>query len=475
MKNKKVVTEAPRGRERLKWVGPAIIWMISAIATGELIFTPRIASLYGYTVLWTMILAIFLKTLLAREIGRYAVVTGSSLLEGIKKLPGPRNWGIWLIIVPQFFVAVTTITGMSGAASSAIILAIPGSFQLWAIAFLLISIILVFLGKYRAVELISIVMALIITVALVSAALIIFPGIDMLAAGLVPSLPPDVNFSELLPWIGFMMSGAAGLIWYSYWLVARGYGSAYYRFQEAEESTVIESNEAEPTTDIIEFEVIEETKTVDISSISKEEKKELKSWIDIMTFSTSVAASIVLILLIALMILGAQLLGPAGLIPQGPAVTEVLSELLGSIWGIAGAALMIIAAFFAFWSTIVANLDGWTRMLGQGSIMIVRQFKSTGRFISMRFYRYIYLFGLMGILPAIFFIIRPAPVEFLIIAGIIESIHIPVVAFSVLYLNWRTLPDDFKPSWPIMLLTAAVGIFFMIFAAYYIYIELLGL
>jgi Mn2+/Fe2+ NRAMP family transporter len=474
-KNNKIVSEAPKGKDKFKWVGPAIIWMISAIATGELIFTPRIASLYGYTVLWTMVLAIFLKTLLAREIGRYAVVTGSSLLEGIKTLPGPGNWGVWIIILPQFFVAVATIVGMSGAASSAIILAIPGNFAAWAVIFLAISVALVFFGKYRAVELISIVMALVITVALVTAALLIFPGIGVLATGLIPSLPPNVNFSELLPWIGFMMSGAAGLIWYSYWLVARGYGASYYRFKEAEETEIIKKDESEPTTDIIEFEVIEETEPLDISNIGLEEKKHLKGWINIMTFSTIVAASIVLILLIALMILGAQLLGPAGLVPEGPAVTEVLSELLGAIWGIAGAALMIIAAFFAFWSTIVANLDGWTRMLGQGSIMIVRQFKSTGRYVSMRFYRYLYLLGLMGVLPAIFIVIRPEPVTFLIIAGIIEAIHIPVVAFSVLYLNWRTLPVDFKPSKLVMLLTAAVGLFFMVFAAYYIYIELLGL
>jgi len=475
LKNNKIVSEVPKGIDRLKWVGPAIIWMISAIATGELIFTPRIASLYGYTVLWTMILAIFLKTLLAREIGRYAVVTGSSLLEGIKTLPGPGNWGVWLIILPQFFVAVATIVGMSGAASSAIILAIPGGFQFWAILFLLISVALVFFGKYRAVELISIIMALIITAALVIAAILIFPGIDILAAGLVPSLPPNVNFSELLPWIGFMMSGAAGLIWYSYWLVTRGYGSAYYRFRKAGEAEVIESMKVEPKEDEVEFEVIEETEPVDISDISSEEKKQLKGWVNIMTFSTIVAASIVLILLIALMILGAQLLGPLGLVPEGPAVTAVLSQLLGSIWGTAGASLMIVSAFFAFWSTIVANLDGWTRMLGQGSIMILRQFKSTGRYVSMRFYRYLYLFGLMGILPVIFILIRPRPVEFLIIAGIIEAIHIPVVAFSVLYLNWRTLPVEFKPSKLVIILTAAVGLFFMIFATYYIYVELLGL
>lgn len=474
-KGNEIISKVPKGREQLKWIGPAIIWMISAIATGELIFTPRIASLYGYAVLWTMVLAIFLKTLLAREIGRYAVVTGSSLLEGIKTLPGPENWGIWLIILPQFIVAVATIVGMSGAASSAIILALPGGFQFWAIIFLLISITLVFFGKYRGVELISIVMALVITIALVTAAILIFPGINILAAGLIPSLPPNVNFSELLPWIGFMMSGAAGLIWYSFWLVTRGYGAAYYRFREAEETKVIKSMESELTADERKFEVIEETEPLDISNITTEEKKQLKGWINIMTFSTTVAASIVLILLIALMILGAQLLRPAGLVPEGPAVTAVLSELLGGIWGIAGAALMIVAAFFAFWSTIVANLDGWTRMLGQGSIFILRQFKSSGKYLSMRFYRYLYLIGLMGILPIIFIILRPEPVEFLIIAGIIEAVHIPVVAFSVLYLNWKTLPSDFKPSKLVIGLTGAVGLFFMTFAAYYVYIELLGL
>lgn len=126
VQDRTIVPPAPQGRELLAWIGPAIIWMISAIATGEFLFTPRIASLYGYTVLWTLILAIFLKALLAREIGRYAVVTGGSLLQGIGNLSGPGNWGVWLIVLPQILVAVTTVTGMAGAASSAVILALPG-------------------------------------------------------------------------------------------------------------------------------------------------------------------------------------------------------------------------------------------------------------------------------------------------------------------------------------------------------------
>lgn len=216
-----IVPPPPRGREVIGWMGPAIIWMISAIATGELLFTPRIASLYGYSVLWTLILAIFLKTVLSIEIGRYAVVTGGSLLQGIRNLPGPANWGVWLIVLPQVIVAVATITGMAGSASSAIIIALPGSFTMWAAVVLLVSLALVFFGRYRGVERASVVMAIAIIAALVTTAGYVFPGAAPLVTGLVPALPPGVVFAELLPWLGFVMSGAAGLIWYSYWLTAR--------------------------------------------------------------------------------------------------------------------------------------------------------------------------------------------------------------------------------------------------------------
>ncbi|WP_292518669.1 Nramp family divalent metal transporter [Methanoculleus sp.] len=454
-----IVPPPPRGREALAWMGPAIIWMISAIATGELLFTPRIASLYGYSVLWTLILAIFLKTVLSIEIGRYAVVTGGSLLQGIKNLPGPANWGIWVIVIPQFLVAAATITGMAGSASSAIILVLPGSFTAWAAIVLLVSLALVFFGRYQGVERASIVMALAIIIALVTTAGFVFPGIVPLAAGLVPTLPPDVVFAELLPWLGFVMSGAAGLIWYSYWLTARGYGAAYYTVhrQGGEER------------------VIEEEDLPDITHLSRGEKEEMRGWLRLMAISTTIAAAIVLLLLIALLILGTELLRPEGLLPEGPEVTAVLSVLLGEVWGPPGAWLMILAAFFAFWSTLVANLDGWTRMLGQGSIFIARQMRATGRWVSMRFYRYIYLIGLMGILPLIFVLVRLEPVTALAIAGIIEAIQIPAVAFMTIYLNRRTLPAEFRPSLFVAALTFAVGVFFAAFSVYYIYIEVLGL
>jgi Mn2+/Fe2+ NRAMP family transporter len=265
------VPRAPRGYGILFWIGPGIIWMISAIATGELLFTPRVASLYGYTLLWAMIAAIVLKAIVAREIGRYAIVTGGSILHGMRRLTEPRQWLIWLIILPQIVVAVGLVTGMSGAAGLAIILAVPGAFVFWSIAFLIISIALVFFGRYKGVEWASIVMSLIITVALIIAAVVVFPGWQPLATGMVPILPEDVDLAEVLPWLGFMMSGAAGLIWYSYWLPARGYGMA--RPEEADDP--------EP---------------VDICEFSEEEQQRLMRWLRVVTIVTTISATIVLLL-----------------------------------------------------------------------------------------------------------------------------------------------------------------------------------
>lgn len=44
--------------------------MVSAAGSGELLFTPRIRAMYGYSLLWAMLAAIALKWAINREIGR---------------------------------------------------------------------------------------------------------------------------------------------------------------------------------------------------------------------------------------------------------------------------------------------------------------------------------------------------------------------------------------------------------------------
>jgi Mn2+/Fe2+ NRAMP family transporter len=441
------IPPAPTGLEILAWIGPGIVWMIAALGTGELIFTPRIASLYGYEVLWMMVAAIFFKALIAREIGRYAVVTGGSILHGIKKLPGPKNWGVWAIVLPQLLVAASTIAGLAGSTGSAVILLLPGDFRLWGVIFIIIAVTLVLLGKYQGIERISLVMSAIVTAALVFTAALLFPGFGAVFSGLIPRLPVNVNFIELLPWLGFLMSGAAGLIWYSYWIIARGYGAARPGH--------------------------EDEMSVDPSALGREGLNRLKGWIRVMTLTITVASSLILLLLVAMLILGSQLLRPEGLVPVGPEVTAVLSRLLSAIWGMPGAWLMVLGAFFSFFATLVTNIDGWGRMLSQGSVFIGRQFMPGLKAVSESFYRYVYILVLMGLAPAVLFFILPEPVRFLTLSGSIEAVQIPLVALAVLYLNARTLPRELRPSGLTVLLIALAAVFFIFFAAFYLTVELL--
>src|SRR5919108_3323990 len=98
------IREPPRGWERLRWLGPGFLWMISAAGSGELLFTPRVGALYGYALLWALLGAVLLKWFINREIGRYTVSTGETILAGFRRLPGPRAWAVWLILIPQLVV-----------------------------------------------------------------------------------------------------------------------------------------------------------------------------------------------------------------------------------------------------------------------------------------------------------------------------------------------------------------------------------
>jgi Mn2+/Fe2+ NRAMP family transporter len=212
----------PSGRSRLLWLGPGFLWMLSAAGSGELLFTPRIAALYGYSLLWALLAAVALKWFINREIGRFTVCTGATILQGFATLRGPRLWALWLILVPQLVVAVATVAGMAGAAATALHLltglaSLPG-----AVLIIVAGAVLILVGGYAAVEKLAAALGVLLTSAVLAAAVAVEPVVGDLAAGLVPRLPEKADAGEILPWLGFMLAGAAGLMWFSYWVDARG-------------------------------------------------------------------------------------------------------------------------------------------------------------------------------------------------------------------------------------------------------------
>lgn len=174
-----------------------------------------------------LLAAVLLKWFINHEIGRFAVCTGAPLLAGFAELPGPRHWALWLILAPQLLVAVASIAGLAGSAATALALVLPGDIRIWMIGSVLTSTVLVIWARYKWVERVATLLATALALAAIAAAISVFPDPGALASGLIPQLPPNVDYGEILPWLGFMLSGAAGLMCYSYWLQAKGYGAMH--------------------------------------------------------------------------------------------------------------------------------------------------------------------------------------------------------------------------------------------------------
>lgn len=443
---------APRGRERFRWYGPGLLWMVASVGSGSVLFTPRVGSRYGYDLLWMVFLIAFLIWAIIREIGRYTVVSGKTILDGFREVPGPRGWAVWLIFLPGLVSGFVVVAGIAALAGSALMIAFPGDQLFYAPALILLSMILVVTGRYKKVEQVTSVMALILVLSVIGTAIVTFPGFGTLAPGLVPRLSEDFDTYFVLPWIGFLLAGAAGIMWFSYWVGARGFGGKVTG-EGAEEGRV---------------------------QADAEKRKELHAWLKTMGITAGIGVVGGTLVIASFLILGAELLGPQGIVPEGIRVAEDLTQLLSQVWGALGFWLLITGIVIALGGTIIANQDGWGRMYADATMMLLPQKYRENRaddragwlhkLASNRIWlRNAYVIVVLTAIPIIIFLLVRDPVPILSVGGIITAAHTPVVVFLTLYLNKKRLPKEFQPgrfwSWVIIL----SGFFYGFFALFYFY------
>lgn len=441
MKSEERVPQPPTGFGHVRWLGPGILWMVSAAGSGELLFTPRVGSLYGYALLWALILAVTLKWFINREVGRYTVCTGETILKGFTRLGG--RWPLWLILVPQLFVAVATVAGLGGTGATALVLLLPGGLNLWMIVAVVLAGCLTFWGKYQGIEKIAAVLAFLLATASMAAAVSVWPGAGALAAGLAPHYPEKADIKEILPWLGFALSGAAGLIWYSYWVEAKGYGAASVKGDARFEGGRLR--------------------------VAPDDEQRLRGWLRQLLVDNTFAVVSTFLITVAFLILGVQLLKPKGLVPEEDKAAGVLGQLLGEVWGPVGFWVMVGGVCIGLWQTVLSGQDGFGRMFSDGTRLLFAGRGLQGRWADGERLRRAFIVVLVTLLPIALFLVQGKPVGLLKIAGAIEAAHIPVVAALTLYLNRRVLPESLRPNGISMLGTVLAAVFFLFFAGLYLF------
>ena len=206
-------------RSRIRQVGPGLLAAATGVGAGDLVATMIAGAEYGTLLLWAAVLGTILKLALAEGVGRWHLASGSTLLDGWRRL------GYWATV---FFGIYIVIWGFvyGATAMSAVGLPLNALFgglsvRYWAMIAGVVGLGLVWLQRYHVFEKFMTVLVLIKFVSVVSVAVLVSPDLGELANGLVPRLPEGsvVNVLGLIGGVGGTITMAA----YGYWMIAKGW------------------------------------------------------------------------------------------------------------------------------------------------------------------------------------------------------------------------------------------------------------
>jgi len=449
----------PRGLAILAILGPSLVWAAEYIGSGEVILATRTGAVLGTSVLWAVVLGIFLKYWIGMSGARYTVTTGEGMIDMFDRIPGPRHWVVWIVLVAQLASAAISIGSVANAAGIFVSNLIPLSPFVCGWLVSLFAVTVVWSGVFEPLKVVMSIFVFLTVLGVGYVAVKVFPGVGAFLAGLIPATAKVPSWAqaqglqenpwrEILPLLGWGAGGFASQVWYSYWVIGAGYGNAAGR------------------------EYGEPADTSQLKQMSREMALKIKGWFRVVYSDATLALVLGTVVTTSFLIAGAGVLGPRHLAPEGPDVALTLSTILSSQWGKIGGILFMIGGTAALISTNVGQLAGWPRLLADTFRICIPGFKE--RFTWKKQFRIFLVFFLFTNMVIVFsFGVRPV---FLVQLGaILDGLLLtPLQALAVaagLYLVIPKLVNEdvleiLRPHW-----IFAVGLFlgFLVFGYFCVF------
>ncbi len=209
----------PRGLARWRHIGPGIVAAATGVGAGDLIATLIAGMRFGYTLLWAAIIGCVVKIALAEGAARYHLVTGRTIFQGWQTL------GKWTSVYFGFYIVswglIYGATAMSATALPLTALFPTVPFAGWAVIAGLSGFLFVWFNRYQAFETIMKLLVAVMFVIIVGLALLVVPDLGRIIDGLVPHMPEGSLFYTLglIGGVGGTITTAA----YGYWVHAKGW------------------------------------------------------------------------------------------------------------------------------------------------------------------------------------------------------------------------------------------------------------
>ncbi|MER5178309.1 Nramp family divalent metal transporter [Streptomyces sp. NPDC002896] len=334
-------------RGRLRHLGPGLILSAAVVGSGELITTTSLGAKAGFALLWLVIISTSVKVWVQMELARWTILNGKPALEGYSQV-GPKigrvSWINWLWIGMDFakmFQRGGIIGGTAAACS--ILLPISGgalstpSLTIWAVIVTAAAILILQTGKYHVVERVEVIGITLKTLITVGLALALpFTafgyGTEQLAGGLSFQIPAG-TVGIALAMFGITGVGADEMTTYTYWCLEKGYA----RWTGPDDGT-------------------------------EERARRAEGWLKVMRLDVGVSWLICTLCTLSFYVIGASVLHPQGLVPEGNDMITTLSRIYTDTLGPWAEYLFLAGAISVLFSVTVASSASvprlWTNTLG---------------------------------------------------------------------------------------------------------------
>jgi len=205
-----------------KILGPGLLYAGAAIGVSHLVQSTRAGAMYNFDLIWILIVANILKYPFFEFGPRYAIATGTTLVDGYKKI---GNWAVILftiVTVGSMFIIQAALTVVTVGLIS-YVLDLTISLVTLSTILLIVAVIVLAIGKYSLLDKIMkfiIVLLAISTIVAVFAALGIHKEITPETIKHFSwSVKADIFF--LIAFVGWMPAPIDVSVWSSVWNIAK--------------------------------------------------------------------------------------------------------------------------------------------------------------------------------------------------------------------------------------------------------------
>lgn len=206
-------------RTTLQKLGPGLLFAGAAIGVSHLVYSTRAGALYGFGLLWLVVVANLFKYPFFEFGPRYAAATGESLLQGYKKL-GKWVLGCFIVVaLATMFTVQAAVTLVTASLASYIFGG--GSILLWAALLLAFCAILLLWGKYQLLD--SLMKFIIILLTLVTLVTVIVAFIRYESpVVMVQQFPLDkAGLTFVVAFMGWLPAPLDLSVWHSLWALQK--------------------------------------------------------------------------------------------------------------------------------------------------------------------------------------------------------------------------------------------------------------